>query len=704
VNVSSRTAPPPRTTACLAHFHVAFLILSLAICAVAATGAAHAQNQETQWTQPTQEELSMTSQPQVPGAAAVYLNWDEQTDDHLHMRSVYARVKVLTEAGKDRANVSLAYASYFSNDYPGMQDFSQTVTDVAGRTIHSDGTVIPFTGKPYERVLEKKKGETASETVFTLPDVEVGSILEYRFKYRIPDNWYQPPRWFVQKDMFVRKGHFFWKASDIFLDYGGAETLAYSAVLPKGTEVKMSSAPGTDTAHGYHRFELETHDIPPLEEEAFMPPMQSLTYRVSFYEAAYATQDQFWKERGNAWAKEVEHFIGSRDSLSGQLQTLVAIGDPDTVKLQTIYTAVMAMDNTNYSRRHSESENKAHGLGKIKTASDITERKVGSGDELTALFVALARAAGMKAYIMAVTNRDNDLFSPAWPTLSQLNDLVAIVVLDGKEQFFDPGQRYCPFGQMAWKHTGVGGLRELDNGAAALAVTSQPPYTQSETRRTGEITMNADGSARGTLQITWTGAPALDWRQVALRKDEAAVKDQMKDWAAERIPAGMQLNVETIDNLTDYEHPLVVTMSVHGQFATVSAKRLIVPSQFYESNSKPLFPQPERDIPIYFEHGGRVLDGVLVKFPADLKVESVPKENQFMLQKLASYHSIPSVQASAVLMRRQYDLGTAFFSPKDYGDVREFYNKMAVNDQQAIVLLRPDASGSQSNVEPKAQR
>ena len=43
----------------------------------------------------------MTSQPQVPGAAAVYLYREETTDDKLHMFSIYVRLKVLTEKGKE---------------------------------------------------------------------------------------------------------------------------------------------------------------------------------------------------------------------------------------------------------------------------------------------------------------------------------------------------------------------------------------------------------------------------------------------------------------------------------------------------------------------------------------------------------------------------------------------------------------------------
>src|ERR1700733_2754204 len=104
-----------------------------------------------QWTQPTAEELSMTAQPEVPGAAAVYLFREETTEDDLHMFSTYVRLKVLTEKGKEYSNVELNYASVALGG-------SSSITDIQGRTIHPDGTIIPFTGKPYEKLVEKTHG------------------------------------------------------------------------------------------------------------------------------------------------------------------------------------------------------------------------------------------------------------------------------------------------------------------------------------------------------------------------------------------------------------------------------------------------------------------------------------------------------------------------------------------------------------------
>src|ERR1700686_1070609 len=66
-----------------------------------------------QFQAPTPEELKMTSDPKAPGADAVYLYREETEDDPHHFRTVYARIKVLTEKGKELATVQVAYHRNF---------------------------------------------------------------------------------------------------------------------------------------------------------------------------------------------------------------------------------------------------------------------------------------------------------------------------------------------------------------------------------------------------------------------------------------------------------------------------------------------------------------------------------------------------------------------------------------------------------------
>ena len=151
-----------------------FLRSTLLLLAISSPALVRAQFQ-----QPTAEELKMTSDPNAPGAAAVYLNIVEIANDPIHFQSFYARIKVLSEKGKDLATVEVPYL---------RGNFK--VRDIKGRTIHADGTIIPLVGKPEDLLISKDKDRQIGRMVFTLPSVEVGSILEYQYVMGYDDNLY----------------------------------------------------------------------------------------------------------------------------------------------------------------------------------------------------------------------------------------------------------------------------------------------------------------------------------------------------------------------------------------------------------------------------------------------------------------------------------------------------------------------------------
>ena len=293
----------------------------------------------------------MTSVAKAPGASAVYLFREEKTEDYLHMYSVYERIKILSEGGKERANVELKYQA--------GGDMGYALSDIAGRTIHPDGTIIPFTGKPYERMVVKTKGYSAKAKVFTLPDVTVGSIIEYRYKLRWEDNMYSAPRWIVQNDLYLRKGHFLWRPTDKQLtinDERGQLTsaVAWTPILPPGAQVKSTSMPGGNlSGEGSSIIELNVEDVPPSPEEEYMPPLSSLGYRVMFYYSPYRTPEEFWKGEGKHWSKVNDRFIGPGKVVGAAVQQLVVTSDTQEQTLKKIYAAVEELENTDYTREHS---------------------------------------------------------------------------------------------------------------------------------------------------------------------------------------------------------------------------------------------------------------------------------------------------------------------------------------------------------------
>ena len=70
----------------------------------------------------------------------------------------------------------------------------------------------------------------------------------------------------------------------------------------------------------------------------------------------------------------------------------------------------MKLDNTRFTRKKSEAERKEQKLKDIKAAEDVWKQKSGSDDNITLLYVALGRAAGLKVSPMQVVDRSHALF------------------------------------------------------------------------------------------------------------------------------------------------------------------------------------------------------------------------------------------------------------------------------------------------------
>jgi hypothetical protein len=344
----------------------------------------------------------------------------------------------------------------------------------------------------------------------------------------------------------------------------------------------------------------------------------------------------------------------------------------------------MKLENTSFTREHSVAENKAEGL-KIKTADDIWDQKRGNNDEITRLFVAMARAAGMKAYGMIVTNRDRAILMHSYMDWNQLDDEIAIVSVNGKDTYFDPGERYCEFGKLHWKHTVTEGVRQVDGGTA-IVETPAEAYKDTQVGRYADLQLDSDGQLHGQIRMTFTGSQALDWRQDALRTDEDQVKKDLEETLQPDMAAGVTVKTNHFIGLTDFERALMVTLDVTGSIGTATGKRIFLPGTFFEANAKPLFVHDKRESPVDLHYSYMVQDTVKLKLPAGFTVESVPKDSEIPLPKFADYVAKYKSSDTAYSSARLLIVANTLYDTTDYPQLKDFYAKTNAQDQQQAIL------------------
>jgi transglutaminase-like putative cysteine protease len=629
-----------------------------------------------QFQQPTEEELKMTADPKAPGAAAVYLYVEENSDDTLSIRTYYVRIKVLAEKGKELATIRIPYE---------RGDFK--VAHIEGRTIHSDGTVVPLEVKPDDLVEFKSKHYEEDVIVFTLPSAEVGSILEYRYQLRYKDNWVFSPTWNIQQAYYVHKAHYSFHPNDGSEGYvvnsrgQRLHSLMYS-VTPATAPIVIQKVKG--------RFDLDVTDIPPPPDEDWMPPLNTIKERVEFYYTYAESKDDFWNYEAKVWAVDVGGFTTVTSTLKKAADAIVSPGDSDEQKARALYAGVMKLDNTDYSRVKSEAERKKEKLKENDSAEDVWKNQSGRSNSIALLYVALARASGLNAWPMRVTARNVGIFDPAYLNFGQLTDYIAIVNIGGKEVFVDPGEAMCPFGSLGWAHTLTAGYR-LSEGAASTALTPAASYKSNVDSRSADLTVDAQGNVNGTVRFLLSGSDAVYWRQVARENDENEVKKQFIESIRDDLPEGVEASFDHFIGLDDYESNLMAIVQISGTTASATGKYFFLPGLFFESRAKhPFVAQETRITPIDLHYPKTEKDTVIYHLPPGYSVESTPKTDLawpgFAVLRIESNVAGDTIQVNRVFARN-----FTLLAPNGYNSLHDFYQKLAAADQQQIVLTRAPA-------------
>jgi hypothetical protein len=504
--------------------------------------------------------------------------------------------------------------------------------------------------------------------------------LEYRYTERYGDYVLWAPRWILQEDLFQRKEHFSFTATsqDIKMPHGEiGHGLAYSWRLPKDAEVKNS----------HDRYDLDVANMPPYVEEEHMPPALPYKYYVRFYYRAIANSDQFWNEEGKYWSKDVDHFIGKKGGLSEAVASIVAAGDTSEQKVKKIYAYTAKIDNLSYHPQRTEQEQKVLGQRENRGAEDVLRQQVGDRYDITRLFVAMVRTAGIPAWVMVVTDRSETLFEPSYLSMDQLDAEIAIVRLNDKDVFLDPGTRFCPYGIVNWKYSATRGIRQTASGGTEIAQTPAPDYMMALTKRVARFQLNDQGQAEGSMAVGFFGQEALLLRLEGLHTDDVGRTKILEDEAKGWLPADAQISMTKAPDWNAPDAPLVVEYKVSSPMLMSAGKRVLLPVSVFEYNRPPMFPHSDRVHPVYFEYPSATVDDVKITLPEGLQVEDLPVSVSAKLD-YALYKADRKQEKNVISSTRSLAISTFVIGTSDYKAVKGFYDKVKEYDDQQVLLKR----------------
>lgn len=625
------------------------------------------------------DELKMTSEPLAPGATAIILYRQVDRDDNSRTshEDNYYRVKILTEEGRKYADVEIRFIK-------GNDD----VVGVRARTIRPDGSIQDFNGKVFEKVIVKSRGLKYVAKTFTLPDVQVGCIIEYYYTYSLKDKSLFDSHWILTDDLFTRDAKFSLKP--YVNTYPNHFNLRWSW---QGLTNEALPVQGPD-----HIIRLEAKNIPAFQPEDFMPPENEVKARVDFIysdDLAANTSEEFWKQVGKRWNGFMESFVGKPKAMEAVVSQIISPSDPPEVKLQKIYDRVQQIRNTSYQIEKTQQEQKRDKEKALANVEEVWKRGYGSYVQLNWLYLALVRAAGFEAYGCWVSNRREYFFTPVTMESHKLDDSVVLVKLNGKDLYLAPGIKFAPFGLLPWVETGTRGLR-LDSNGGTWIKTTLPQSTESQIRRTAKLTLSDTGDLEGKLTVAYTGLEAMYRRLEERNADEVERKKLLEEQVNEQIPAVAELALTNKPDWDGTETPLTAEFDLKiPAWASNAGKRTLLPAGFFVAHEKHIFEHTNRVHPIYFEYPYQKVDDVTISLPPGWQLGSAPPpqiQDSHIIRYDLTVEGGKDKDTVHIVRKLNFDI--LLLEPKYYTALRDFFQAVRTGDDEQILLQPGTASAS----------
>jgi hypothetical protein len=529
----------------------------------------------------------------------------------------------------------------------------------------------------YEKPIVQARGVKWLAKTFTMPDVQVGSIIEYRYRHELQSGFVFNSHWILSQDLFTKDAKF-------SLDPYRAFQLRYSwpIGLPTGTDRPKEER---------GKIRLESRDVPAFVTEEYMPPESELKFRVDFiYISNFdpgpeKDPDVYWKKYGKKTYHVVDDFVDKRRAMTEAAAQIVDPGDSPEVKLHKIYERTLRLRNLSFERQKSQQEADRENLKTARDVEDLWKQGYGDGNQITWLFLALVRAAGIQADPVIVSTRDVRFFDYRIQNPAELNSNVVLVTLDGKEMFLDPGTAFAPFGLLPWSETAVKG-RRLDKDGGTWVQTPLTEASESRVERKGNLKLATNGTLEGRMTVTFTGQEALWRRNEERNEDDLGRKQFLEEEIKSDVPSGIMVELANRPDWNSASPTLVAEydLKIPG-WASIAGQRAVMPVGLFGGQDKRTFQHQTREHPLYFAFRHQSADDVIIELPPNWQVNSSPqptRENG----KVLNYASSSEVTNGSLHLKRELTVAALLVEPKYYGAMQNFFEIVRTGDEAQIIL------------------
>jgi transglutaminase-like putative cysteine protease len=612
-------------------------------------------------------EKALKSVPGQPGAPGVILyrkallNFRDYSREANSRMEVQARLKVLTEEGKNLGEVEVAHSRQLRLD------------NFEGRIVRPDGSEQAL---PKEAIFVERRSRSrkAFVTRAAFPNVEVGSILDYRYTLYWDDFFYLEP-WYFHDELPILHSEVIYEVpASLAVQVWGKETSG-----AKIQSEKQQRQKGTT-------FKVWMDNLPGLPNEPFSFPREDLSSRfVLIPTHLYLSGEptpllESWKQLSITMLDQIYKGYLGGDRLAGlEAKRLAAVaGKERRAQIRALYEfvrdEVRTTDSTGVWIRDGK-------------ADQVLENRAGSASEKSLLLYTMLDALKIPARILWVANRRDgraelEVPNPTW------FEAVVLQVEDGGETLsLDPSDRSLALGRLPPHYENTGAL-VVDRKKPEAVILPASPYSANLQKATLNLEVDAEGKLAGSGELALAGHYAWRWLRAKETPEETA--KLWLDKLADLFPGFEPSAVTVAENLA--EQRLLVGFKLDQRAENVLGDEVgLQPSRPFVATQPLTLPPEQRLTPVMLPFAAVDETHLTLTWDPAFEIDALPKDAS-LETPLGTY----SLAVKADPAARKAEVVRSFGRHKleihgqdNYAVLRKLYEKASQSDAQTLVLVRP---------------
>lgn len=578
----------------------------------------------------------------------------------------HRRVKLLTEASFERADVEIVYNREYERIY-----------NVKAGIHYPDGGSRKLDNSDFIR---ERYDDTRDILKFTFPGVREGAIIEYTY-VKNDESIIIPSRYFFQEDIPVR-----------YAEYRSLIPYMFNYVsLSNGlnnydinrTETVNSFYSGQNIRHAQTLWAFQ--DLPAYKEQPYVNNFSDYVPQVRMQLASVSYPGQpiqsifsDWKKTTkemDSWADFGRAFRNKSNSnkVWNDVEDRLAGITSETEKAQILYDFVAGKISWDGKFRWT-SEN---------TPNKVYEAATGSSGEESLLLLALLNQAEISAQPLLVPLRNSGAAIEVYPLLNQFDHVMILANLDGKEVILDPGSIRRPMG--------LPRISAL-NHRAFVADPEDPHWIEVEVPRASKVvmaTMNLDeeGMAEVTIDSRMSSYYGFGGRE-QLKEMESDNELPLVEDILEIFPESEIVSHE-IPEAKEVSGPLSLKLEMKVPIGQQIDDYLYVQPILCPVLEKELADLEQRLYPVDFTYPWQERFISTITLPEGYVVEDLPASQRVSSEDgtIVCTFAVEDKGDQSLSINFTVAVNKTVYQPQEYAALRQLF-KMIIDFQETTLVLK----------------